>query len=82
MADSVSGMDGVLIDTPLGSPVGVPVGVPVGAGVPVGTVGEVRDVAGAVLSGIGQLRDAEFYRFGRAELLETGRVLESLTRTL
>ena len=34
------------------------------------------------MSGMRQLRDAPFYKFGRDDLLETGRLLESLGRSL
>ena len=43
---------------------------------------QAKAVADAMMSGMRQLRDAPFYKFSRDDLLETGRMLESLSRAL
>src|SRR6478609_4419262 len=48
----------------------------------IGFATEVKSVADSVVSGIWVLRDTEFYRLGRDELLDAGRILEDLGRAL
>ena len=48
----------------------------------IGFATEVKSVADSVVSGIRVLRDTEFYRLGRDELLDAGRILEDLGRAL
>ena len=43
---------------------------------------QAKAVADAMMSGMRQLRDAPYYKFSRDDLLETGRLLESLSRAL
>ena len=43
---------------------------------------QAKAVADAMMSGMRQLRDAPYYKFSRDDLLETGRMLESLSRSL
>ena len=43
---------------------------------------QAKAVADAMMSGMRQLRDAPYYKFSRDDLLETGRMLESLSRAL
>ena len=43
---------------------------------------QAKAVVESMMSGMRQLRDAPFYKFGRDDLLETGRLLESLGRAL